>query len=179
MMMQRPRGWGVQAFHPTTTTTTTTTTSSSASGAGAAYNSVFVYRKGTATTSTSLTELSLYASVEAAITEAERICAMNPDSDECRVAWDIVEELEAADSHKSSVSPEAVEAAAEVGMDTTALLGSFDILTHKVDTKMDQLMTTADQLHSMGAPGEMQELVRLAQEMKVALRITRDALADL
>lgn len=127
------------------------------------------------------TQLYLYASVEAAISEAERICAVDPDSNECRVAWDIVEELEAADSHRDDtvISPETVEAAAEVGMDTTALLGSFDILTHKIDTKMDQLSMTADQLHSMGAPGEMPELVRLAEEMKVALRVTRDALADL
>lgn len=114
--------------------------------------------------------LNLFESVEAAIEEAQRICAVDPDSNECRVAWDIVEELEAADSDKGGfVEPE------DIGMDTDALLGSFDILTRKIDVKMDQLKATAEQLESMGAPGEMDVLVRLAEEMKIALANSRAA----
>ena len=62
------------------------------------------------------------------------------------------------------------------GFDTTALVGSFDILTQKIDGKMDQLKATAVQLEAMGAPGNMQELARLADEMKVALENARAAL---
>ena len=41
-------------------------------------------------TSCSSTSLDLYRSVEEAIAEAQRICAIDPTSNECRVAWDIV-----------------------------------------------------------------------------------------
>ena len=122
---------------------------------------------------TAITELQMYESVEAAIAEAQRICADDPSSDECRVAWDIVEELEAADSHIGG--PTAV---GETDMDASAtlMLGSFDILTQKINGKMDQLRATAEQLESMGAPGDMPELVRLANEMQVALANARSEL---
>ena len=77
-------------------------------------------------------DLNLYRSVEAAIAEAQRICSENPSSDECRVAWDIVEELEAADSHQGQSMD------ADGDYDTTALVGSFDILTQKIAGKMDR-----------------------------------------
>lgn len=116
------------------------------------------------------THLNLYRSVEAAIADAQRICAENPTSDECRVAWDIVEELEAADSHQGQSIP------VEGSLDTIALVGSFEILTQKIDGKMDQLKATAMELEAMGAPGNMAELARLADEMKQALDTARTAL---
>ena len=115
----------------------------------------------------------MYESVEAAIADAQRICAQDPSSNECRVAWDIVEELEAADSHIGG--PAAV---GETNFDESATLmvGSFDILTQKIIGKMDQLRATAEQLETMGAPGDMPELVRLAEELKSALGYTRSEL---
>ena len=47
--------------------------------------------------------LNLYKSAKEAIDEAKVICfEKGPNSEECRVAWDIVEELEAADSRVRS-----------------------------------------------------------------------------
>ena len=46
----------------------------------------------------STTKLDLYATVEEAIAEAQRICATDPTGQACKVAWDIVEELDASDN---------------------------------------------------------------------------------
>ena len=135
---------------------------------GAASAFVTSFRSSLAPTTS--THLNLYRSVEAAIAEAQRICAEDPTSNECRVAWDIVEELEAADSHQGQ------SMASQESLDTTALVGSFEILTQKIDVKMDQLKATAVELEAMGAPGNMAELARLADEMKQALDIARMAL---
>lgn len=112
----------------------------------------------------------MYRTVEEAIAEAQRICEQDPTSNACRVAWDIVEELEAADSHQGQSMD------ADGGVDTAALVGSFDILTQKIDGKMDQLKATVIELEAMGAPGNMAELARLADEMKFALEDARAAL---
>lgn len=126
----------------------------------------------TTTTTTTTTQLDMYRTVEEAIAEAQRICEQDPTSNECRVAWDIVEELEAADSHQGQQSMHADDG----GVDTSALVGSFDILTQKIDGKMDQLKATVMALEAMGAPGNMPELARLADEMKFALENARAAL---
>lgn len=92
---------------------------------------------------TTKTQLNLYQKVEDAIAEAERICAYDSTSPECKVAWDIVEELEAADSHKDGMAPPG-------GPDLEVLLYSFDILMKKIDGKMDQLKGTLVKLDSVG-----------------------------
>jgi hypothetical protein len=118
----------------------------------------------------------MYESVEAAIAEAQKICANDPSSPECRVAWDIVEELEAADSHKGVyASPYASNDAAMV----SALLGSFDILLQKIDGKMDQLMATTDRLAEFGtADTSIAELGLRAGEMKQALANAKASLGN-
>merc|ERR1719213_249649 len=58
----------------------------------------------TTKSTSSSTILYLQRSVQDAIVEAERICAIDPSSNECKVAWDIVEELEAADSHRGAAA---------------------------------------------------------------------------
>lgn len=120
----------------------------------------------------STTRLNLYDTVEEAIAEAQRICAEDPSSHECRVAWDIVEELEAADSHQDYES--GVDASQS--MDYHAMVGSFDILTRKIDNKMDQLKATAEMMASMGADPSFSEVARLAEEMKQALAYVRSTL---
>jgi hypothetical protein len=110
--------------------------------------------------------LRMYESVEAAIAEAQKICANDPSSPECRVAWDIVEELEAADSHTTA----APYAAANDDAMVSALLGSFDILLSKIDGKMDQLMATTQRLEEFGtADPSIAALGQRAAEMKYAL----------
>ena len=47
----------------------------------------------------------MFDSVEDAIAEAQKACAEDPTSGECKVAWEIVEELEAADSHTAGMAP--------------------------------------------------------------------------
>jgi len=108
----------------------------------------------------------MFESVEAAIADAQRICAADPSSPECKVAWDIVEELEAAESHKGgpgvSGGPQST--------DVAALMGSFDILVAKIDGKMDQLMATTIKLSELGVTDpSVAELYARAGEMKRAL----------
>ncbi|KAL3940114.1 MAG: hypothetical protein SGBAC_005275 [Bacillariaceae sp.] len=99
------------------------------------------------------TKLNLYASVEDAIAEAQRVCAMNPQSQECKVAWSIVEELEAADSHRDSAGRQIAPDSTPTNMspDLVALVASFDILSQKIDGKMEQLTATTNKLQELGA----------------------------
>ena len=120
------------------------------------------------------THLHLFNSVQEAIAEAQRVCAIDPTSNECRVAWDVVEELEAADSDRQKAAAASVNGGGAnawgMSVNADALLGSFDILTQKIDGKMDQLKATAEQLQALGAdPYAMSELSRLSVEMKQAL----------
>mmetsp|Transcript_27623 Transcript_27623/g.76028 ORF Transcript_27623/g.76028 Transcript_27623/m.76028 type:complete len:167 (+) Transcript_27623:99-599(+) len=128
----------------------------------------------------STTSLHLQKRVEDAIADAQRICATDPLSQECKVAWDIVEELEAADSHRSS-SRSNTEAAAgatgEMEYDTAALLMSFDLLAAKIDGKMDQLSATMNQFELMGADDpEIGNLGQRAQDMKDHIAYVKDYL---
>ena len=135
--------------------------------------------------------LGAYQTVSDAIAEAQHICSQEPGSEACRVAWDIVEELEAADSHYRSapgtytpleaarggaMPPPAprmgsmdndIAAAKDIG----ALLGGFDILAQRVDTKMDQLMATTEKLIELGADDPaVAEMGHRAAEMKNIIR---------
>lgn len=107
------------------------------------------------------TKLDLYATVEEAIAEAQRICATDPTGQACKVAWDIVEELEAADSHRGEIR------GANPNADLVALMASFDILVKKIDGKMDQLMATTVKFSELGATDpEVEELYARAEDMK-------------
>ena len=118
------------------------------------------------------TELYLYDKVEEAIAEAQRICAADPTSQECRVAWDIVEELEAADSHQGRFVSTATRI--DEGPDAAALMGSFDILLSKIDGKMDQLTATTEKFAELGSRDpSMAELHQRAYEMKNAIAHAR------
>ena len=122
----------------------------------------------------STTKLNTYANVEEAIAEAQRICAMDPMSPECKVAWDIVEELEAADSHRDSsgrqIAPDMSAGPTNMSPDLVALVASFDILAQKIDGKMDQLMATTDKLQELGANDPaIPELRERAQYMREIL----------
>lgn len=93
------------------------------------------------------TRLFLYDSVETAIAEAQKLCEENPNSKECKVAWDIVEELEAADSHKGAPQgPTGITADAEY----KSLLDSFDILMDRTSDKLDQLKAVTVRLEDLG-----------------------------
>ena len=120
--------------------------------------------------------LGLYTTVEEAISEAQRICANDPSSPDCQVAWDIVEELEAADSHRLAQSQSDDFDQSSRSMDYMALMRSFDILTEKIDGKMDQLIATCDKFEDLGADPSVAELSRLAEEMKQGLAYVKDTL---
>lgn len=120
------------------------------------------------------TRLHLYQSVEQAISEAQRICAEDPSG--CPVMWDIVEELEAADSHRYAQA-RANNGPADQSMDFVALMTSFDILTKKIDGKMDQLIATCDKFEQLGADPSVAELSRLAKEMKYGMSFVKNKLS--
>jgi len=102
------------------------------------------------------------------------ICASDPGSKSCQVAWDIVEELKAAESHRSSgvgtfIDPNYT--------DIDTLLYSFDILVKKIDGKMDQLKATTDKMQELGASDpSVRELGELAEYMKQQLTYVRNGL---
>jgi len=120
----------------------------------------------------------MYREVEAAISEAQEICRANPGSPECTVAWDIVEELEAADSHLPSpaTSSSSSSTTSTTSMDVQALLASFDILTTRLEDKMDQLIATCDKFEEWGADPSVVELSQLAQQMKVGMAYVKNRL---
>jgi hypothetical protein len=121
----------------------------------------------------SSTKLKLYNSVEAAIADAQRICLQDPSCHECKVAWDVVEELEAASSRRGAVQANPTIAQPDVA----ALMASFDILIQKIDGKMDQLKATTVKFHEMGASDpSIEALYNRADEMKAALVDARKAL---
>ena len=114
--------------------------------------------------------LHLYRSAQQAIADAERICAMEgPNSERCKVAWDIVEELKAADSHdRTKTGP--------IELNYYSLLEGFDLLSNKVDKQLDELRNLSTQLAEAGAGTEMERLVYASDEMK---RILEEARASL
>lgn len=119
----------------------------------------------------------MYDRVEEAISDAQRICAQSgPESRPCRVAWDIVEELEAADSHRGQdlgganhMSPDG----------EAAMLSSFEILLQKMDGKMDQCMATTEKLSDLGLRDHsIAELHQKAYEMKNAIWNARQSMGQ-
>ena len=117
------------------------------------------------------TRLNLYATIEEAIAEAQRICSIDPNSQDCKVAWDIVEELEAADSHRGEMMP------VDMSPDLVALMNSFDILVQKIDGKMDQLVATTIKMQELGADDPaVAELGARAEDMKNILAYVNEKL---
>ena len=123
------------------------------------------------------TQLFLYDRVEEAIAEANRVCAQSgPESQECRVAWDIVEELEAADAHRGRPMQRG-GGAVNMSPDGQALMSSFNILLQKIDGKMDQALATTEKLAELGLRDpEIAELHQRAYEMKEAVWNARRSL---
>mmetsp|Transcript_3859 Transcript_3859/g.8851 ORF Transcript_3859/g.8851 Transcript_3859/m.8851 type:complete len:171 (+) Transcript_3859:7073-7585(+) len=131
------------------------------------------------TAALSTTKLNLYASIEDAITEAQRVCAMNPESQECKVAWDIVEELEAADSHRDAAGRQIAPDMTPTNMspDLVAMVASFDILSQKIDGKMEQLLATTNKLQELGADDPaIAELGARAADMRQVLAYVNENL---
>ncbi|KAL7540051.1 hypothetical protein ACHAXR_009824 [Thalassiosira sp. AJA248-18] len=120
------------------------------------------------------TALNLQKSVEDAIAEANKICHYEgAGSRRCQVAWDIVEELEAADSHVRT--PEAVP----TELDYAPLVNGLDILTDKIDRKMDELRNLSSQLVESGAGvPEVERLIYASDEMKQVLAEAKAAMAQ-
>ena len=114
------------------------------------------------------TRLNLHASVEEAIAEAQQICAQNgSDSEACKVAWDIVEELEAADSHRDADAAAAWSQSMSTGeVNYLPLLEGMTVLSAKLDRKMDELNRLSRQLAEAGAGEEIEQLVYASEQMK-------------
>lgn len=118
------------------------------------------------------TKIFLYNEVEKAIADAQMICAADPTSPQCKVAWDIVEELEAADSHQGGLA--ANRNAINETPDVAALMGSFEILLAKIEGKMDQLTATTEKLAELGSRDpSIAELHQRAYEMKETIALAR------
>lgn len=107
-------------------------------------------------------KLNLYNSVEEAISEAQRICnEQGGDSEACKVAWDIVEELEAADAHRTPAHP-----TSQQELSYGPLIMSLDLLSAKIDRKMDELNKLSTSLVEAGAGPEVERLAYASEEMK-------------
>lgn len=105
--------------------------------------------------------LNLFRSAQEATAEAERICLVEgPHSDRCKVAWDIVEELKAADAHVRTPSAE------QGGFNYTPMVNSLEILTSKLDKKLDELRKLSEGLAEAGAGPEVERLIYASDEMK-------------
>eukprot|EP00970_Alexandrium_tamarense_P008870 scaffold1727_cov198-Alexandrium_tamarense.AAC.12 len=89
--------------------------------------------------------------------------------------WDIVEELEAADSHKDNVEQRQLP----TDINYYPLIQSLDILSQKVERKMDELNKLSLQLAEAGAGEEIERLVYASEEMKGVLRDARARLEQL
>lgn len=117
------------------------------------------------------TALHLYRSAQEAIADAERICAEEGmQSERCKVAWDIVEELEAADSHVRAPQAEQHE------LSYSPLVNGLDILVSKIDRKLDELKNLSAQLADAGAGPEVERLIYASEEMKEILEVANRSL---
>merc|ERR1712086_510570 len=117
------------------------------------------------------TELQLYRSAAEAISEAERICMVEgPNSTRCAVAWDIVEELKAADSHDRTQTAGANE------LSYVPLVQGLDILSTKLEKKLVELKKLSTQMAEAGAGPEVERLIYASDEMTQVLEEARAAM---
>ena len=115
--------------------------------------------------------LHLYKSTKEAIEEARMICfEEGPNSERCKVAWDIVEELEAADSHVRS------EGSVPNELSYSPMIDSLEILSAKIERKMDELKNLSMSLAEYGAGPEVERLSYASDEMKNYLEDARRAM---
>ncbi|KAL3809707.1 hypothetical protein ACHAXA_009401 [Cyclostephanos tholiformis] len=115
--------------------------------------------------------LNLFRSAQEATVEAERICYLEgPESERCKVAWDIVEELKAADSHDRTQAPGPSE------LSYSPLVQGLEILSTKIERKLDELRSLSAQLAEYGAGPEVERLIYASDEMKQILEEARTAM---
>lgn len=118
------------------------------------------------------TSLKLYRSAAEAIAEAERICMVEgPHSERCAVAWDIVEELKAADSHDRTPTTGGNE------LSYVPLVQGLDILADKLERKLGELKKLSTQMAEAGAGPEVERLIYASDEMTQVLAEARAAMA--
>lgn len=126
------------------------------------------------------TQLALYASVEEAISEAQNVCSQyGSDSEQCKVAWDIVEELEAADSHRTDTAVALASSWEEKQVNYLPLLEGMDVLSAKLDRKLYELNNLSRQLAEAGAGEEIEALVYASEEMRVLLENAKKKVQEL
>ena len=147
-------------------------------------STAFAFAPTTISSSRPATQLSLYDRVEEAIAEANRVCALcgpgaAPGAQErCAAAWDVVEELQAAESHRGRPM-QGGGGAVNMSPDGQALMSSFNILLAKIDGKMDQALATTEKLAELGLRDpEIADLHQRAYEMKEAVWNARRSLGQ-
>ena len=117
--------------------------------------------------------LHLFRSAQEATAEAEYICHVEgPHSERCKVAWDIVEELKAADSHDRTQS----SSHGPNELSYSPLVLGLDVLSNKIDKKMDELRKLSTELAGYGAGPEVERLIYASDEMKQILQDARTAM---
>lgn len=89
------------------------------------------------------------------------------------MAWDIVEELKAADSHDRTVP------AASHPLSYSPMVQGLDILSTKLDRKMDELKNLSTLLAAEGAGPEVERLAYASDEFKQILAEARNAMIEL
>jgi hypothetical protein len=128
----------------------------------------------------SSTQQNLYNSVENAIVEAQSTCYENgQDSQGCKVAWDIVEELEAADSHRDNAAAVVASSWEEKQVNYLPLLEGMDVLSNKLEKKLCELRNLSEQLAQGGAGEEIERLVYASEEMIGLLESAREKVREL
>lgn len=106
------------------------------------------------------TALNIYRSAAAATSEAEYVCMVEgPHSDRCAVAWDIVEELKAADADDRTETAGAHE------LSYIPLVQGLNILSDKLGRKLGELKKLSTQMAEAGAGPEVERLVYASDEM--------------
>eukprot|EP00956_Cyclotella_meneghiniana_P002420 scaffold2726_cov57-Cyclotella_meneghiniana.AAC.6 len=142
--------------------------------------SAFYHPTNHRSTKTNPTQLDLYASVEQAISEAQNVCSQyGSDSEQCKVAWDIVEELEAADSHRTDTAVALASSWEEKQVNYLPLLEGMDILSAKLDRKLYELNNLSRQLAEAGAGEEIEALVYASEEMRGLLENAKRKVQEL
>lgn len=117
--------------------------------------------------------LHLFRSAQEATAEAEYICHVEgPHSERCKVAWDIVEELKAADSHNRTQS----SSQCPNELSYSPLVLGLEVLSNKIDKKMDELRKLSTELAGYGAGPEVERLIYASDEMKQILQDARTAM---
>lgn len=120
---------------------------------------------------TKCSELHLYRTAQEAMIDAEHICNEEGlHSERCKVALDIVEELRAADADDRTMTTEPSQ------LSYSPLVNGLDILSDKIERKMDELKKLSTQLAEEGAGPEVERLVYASDEMKQILAEARAAM---